>query len=142
MAKVETPYDALTYKLIGIAMAIHSELGPGLPEELYKNAVSLLLAENNIAFERERVVSVLFRDRTIGSFKLDFVIEQKVIVEFKAIASLAPIHEQQTLTYLSASGLEVALLINFGAAKLEHKRIFPSKAVQHSAAYKARQVRP
>lgn len=139
MAKVETPYDALTYKLIGFSMDIHNELGPGLPEDIYKNAISLLLTENGIAFELEKTVPVSFRGRVMGTFRLDYVVEQKVIFEFKAIATLASIHEQQTLTYLSASGLPVALLINFGAAKLETKRIFPSQSVQSSQAYKSRQ---
>ena len=137
--KIETPYDELTYEIIGAAMAVHNELGPGLPEEIYKNAISFLLAEKQIAFERELPVPVVFRGRPVGTFKLDFVVAHKVIVEFKAVGTLAAIHEQQTLTYLASSGLEIGLLINFGSAKLEYKRIFPSKAVQNSEAYKSRQ---
>lgn len=141
MAKVVTPYDELTYQIIGLAMTVHSELGPGLPEEMYKKALIVLMDTDKVGYDREWPIEVRFRDRVLGIFKLDFVVEHKVIVEAKAIAMLAPIHEQQTLTYLAASGLEVALLINFGAARLEYKRLFPSKAVQSTSAYMQRRSR-
>lgn len=141
MAKVVTPYDELTYQIIGLAMTVHSELGPGLPEEMYKKALIVLMDTDKVGYDREWPIEVRFRDRVLGIFKLDFVVEHKVIVEAKAIAMLAPIHEQQTLTYLVASGLEVALLINFGAARLEYKRLFPSKAVQSTSAYMQRRSR-
>lgn len=141
MAKVVTPYDELTYQIIGLAMTVHSELGPGLPEEMYKKALIVLMDTDKVGYDREWPIEVRFRDRVLGIFKLDFVVEHKVIVEAKAIAMLAPIHEQQTITYLAASGLEVALLINFGAARLEYKRLFPSKAVQSTSAYMQRRSR-
>jgi len=140
MAKVATPHDELTYKVIGFAMTVHNELGPGLNEEMYRKAMLILINEESVRYEREYQVNLLFRNKPVGLLKLDLVIEQKLIVELKAVSALAAIHEQQTLTYLSASGLEVALLINFGAARLEYKRLFPSKAVQDSNAYKSRKT--
>ncbi len=141
MAKVVTPYDELTYQIIGLAMTVHSELGPGLPEEMYKKALMILMDADKVGYDREWPIEIRFRDRPLEIFKLDFVIEHKVVVEAKAVAALAAIHEQQTLTYLAASGLEVALLINFGTARLEHKRLFPSKAVQSTSAYMQRRSR-
>ena len=140
MAKVETPHDDLTYKIIGLAMKVHNELGPGLPEEAYQKAMAILLAEEGAHCDYEFAIEITFRGRVVSRFELDLVVDQKVILELKAVAALAPVHEQQTLTYLAASGLEVALLINFGASRLEYKRLFPSKAVQSSPAYQARQA--
>ncbi|MBI4631233.1 MAG: GxxExxY protein [Chloroflexi bacterium] len=139
MSKVTTPYDELTYKIIGIAMTVHNELGPGLNEEMYKKAMSILLDEQEIVYSREFAIPINFRNRLLGTFKLDFIVNQKVIVEVKAVSSFAPIHEQQLLTYLTASGLPVGLLINFGASSLQHKRLFPPNAVQSSPIYKSRQ---
>ena len=140
MGKVQTPYDELTYRIIGLAMAMHNELGPGFSEEIYQRAMMVGMTEEIIAFDREFVVEVVFRDQTIGKFELDFVAERKVILELKAVSALAPVHEQQVIAYLTASGLEVGLLINFGAARLEYKRIFPPKAVQSSTAFQRRRI--
>ncbi|MBF8283882.1 MAG: GxxExxY protein [Anaerolineales bacterium] len=138
MKKIETPYDALTYKIIGLAMAIHNELGPGFPEEIYHRAMIVGLTVDEVPHVTEFEIEISFRGQTIGKFELDLVADQKVIVELKAVSALAPIHEQQVIAYLAASGLPVGLLINFGAAKLEFKRLFPPKAVQSSIAYQAR----
>jgi GxxExxY protein len=138
--KVETPYDEITYKVIGLAMAVHNELGPGFSVELYQRAMAVGLIAENVPFETEYRITVAFRGRPIGAFELDFVVAQCVIVELKAVAGLAPVHEQQTIAYLAASGLPVALLINFGAARLEHRRLLPPKAVQASPAYQARRA--
>jgi GxxExxY protein len=136
--KIQTPYDGLTYKVNGLAMAIHNELGPGFSEEIYRRAMMVGLSSDNIPFETEYRIDVGFRGQPIGAFEPDFVIERSVIVELKAVATLATIHEQQTIAYLAASGLPLALLINFGASRLEYKRLFPPKAIQESAAYQAR----
>jgi len=140
MSKVETPSNALTYKVIGFAMPVHNELGPGRTEEMYRRALLILANEGNMHCDREFQVKALFRNNSIGVLKLDLVIERQVIIELKAVSALAAIHEQQTLTYLTASGLEVALLINFGASRLEYKRLFPSMAVQNSEAFKKRRI--
>ena len=140
MGKVQTPHDELTYRIIGLAMAVHNELGPGFSEEIYQRAMMVGLTDETIASDREFVVEVVFRGQTIGKFELDFVADRKVILELKAVSALAPVHEQQVIAYLTASGLEVGLLINFGAARLEYKRIFPPKAVQSSTAFQRRRI--
>ncbi len=139
MGKVQTPYDELTYKIIGLAMQVHNELGPGFPEEVYQKAMEIAMTADGMTVDREFEIKVFFRGQTVGEFELDFVADKKVVIELKALAALAPVHEQQLIAYLAASGLEVGLLINFGASRLEYKRLFPPKAVQSSEAYKARQ---
>jgi GxxExxY protein len=121
-----------------MAMAVHSELGPGLSEEMYKKALMILMQADGLGYDREWPILISFRGQPLGTFKLDFVTDHKVIIEAQAVVALAPIHEQQTPTYLAASGLDIALLFNFGASRLEHQRLFPSKAVQTSTAYIAR----
>ncbi|MBI3244246.1 MAG: GxxExxY protein [Chloroflexi bacterium] len=141
MAKIITPHDALTYKVIGLAMAVHNELGPGFPEEFYQKAMEMLMKAEKVQHDREFPIEIFFRGQIVGKFELDFVVERTVVLEFKAVATLAPIHEQQVLSYLAASGLPVGLLINFGAARLQQKRLFPSLAVQASPAFIARQTK-
>jgi len=140
MTKVQTPYDELTYKLIGLAMAVHNELGPGFSEEIYQRAMRAAMTEDGVPHDREFVIEIRFRGQVIAKFELDLVADKKVILELKAVTALAPAHEQQLIAYLAASGLPLGLLINFGAASLEYKRIFPPKAVQSSSAYKKRQL--
>ena len=138
MSKVETPYDALTYQINGLAMDIHNELGPGFTEDIYQRAMAVALTREQILFEQEFLIQVSFQRQIVGEFRLDFVVEKTVILEFKALLSLARIHEQQVISYLAASGLPIALLINFGSSRLENRRIFPPKAVQNSQAYQSR----
>ena len=140
MGKITTPYDELTYKIIGLAMAVHNELGPGFPEETYHRAMLVSLKSESMLHAAELEVEIIFRGQVIGKFKLDLVIDGKVVVELKAVFTLASVHEQQLIAYLTASGLPVGLLFNFGAASLEHKRIFPPTAVQSSIAYQKRRA--
>ena len=138
MGKIETPYDALTYRIIGLAMKVHNELGPGFPEEFYQKAMEILMKAEKVPYDREFPIEIYFQQQLLGKFALDFVIDRTVVLEMKAVTILAPIHEQQTLAYLAASGLPVALLINFGSARLEQKRLFPPQAVQSSSPFKSR----
>ena len=139
--KVETPEDELTFNVIGLAMAVHNEIGPGFPEALYQRAMQVGLAAEGIPYEWEYRIDVRFRDQVVGSFKLDLVAGGLVILELKAIAELGPEQQRQAISYLAASGLPVALLINFGTTRLQYKRIFPPLVVQRSAAYQARRTR-
>jgi GxxExxY protein len=135
---VETPQDDETFATIGVAMAVHNELGPGFPEELYHRAMLVGLRAEGIPHETEYRIDLKFRGQAIGCFELDLVVARTVVVELKALAGLADIHKQQCISYLAASGLPVGLLFNFGAARLETQRVFPPKAVHSSAAYRAR----
>jgi GxxExxY protein len=140
--KVDTSQDDLTYKIIGLAMGVHTAFGPGFPEEVYHRALEVSLRADGIAFEREVRINVTFRDQVVGAFDLDLVVGNAVIVELKAVAAITPIHQQQAIACLAACGIPIALLINFGNARLQYKRIFPPLSVQASPAYQARQLVP
>lgn len=136
--KVVTPYDDLTYKIIKVAMAVHNELGPGFTESVYHRAMMVGLGQDHVQTQEEFPIEVIFKGQIVGMYKLDIVAEALVVLELKAVEKLSPIHYQQIIAYLTASGLPVGLLINFGAEKLEYKRVFPPKAVQANVAYQSR----
>src|SRR5512139_1265379 len=116
-----TPYDAITYKIIGCAMAIHRQLGPGLREVSYQRALSNSISDASLAFEAQKVYSV-FDDpdqlRLIGSYIPDFVVEECVVVEIEALKGLDNSHLAQVIAYLAVSGCAIGLLINFGERSL------------------------
>jgi GxxExxY protein len=112
-------YEELTYRIRAALIKVHNILGPGFREETYKRAVLLELKKQKIDFNSEREFEVLYDGRRIDCFRLDIVVDQKVILELKAVDQLAKIHESQLLSYLKASGLKVGLLVNFGQPSLQ-----------------------
>jgi len=116
--------DPLTEKVIACAYKVHSELGPGFNEGIYHNALKLALEEDGLRFQTEKSFSVSFRGKYIGKLRLDLVIEDKVIIEVKALAGKLPaVFESQILSYLRASGYKVGLLINFGNKSCQVRRL-------------------
>ncbi len=129
---VETPYDALTYNIIGCAMAVHSALGPGYRENTYQKDLAIQFAQNGLSFEAQKLYEVydsLNKSQLIGYYIPDFLVEQRVIVEIKALRGMDSSHEAQVIGYLAVSGCSVGLLLNFGARSLQKRRIFPPKNV-------------
>ena len=122
-------YSDLTYKIIGAAMTVHSTLGPGHPEEIYQKALECEFYISKIPFESQKAVSILYKGARVGLRYLDFLVDDKVIVEIKSVNQLELLHEWQVLSYFAATPYEVALLINFGKPKLEYKRMLPSKKI-------------
>jgi GxxExxY protein len=118
-------YEELTYRIRAVLLKVHNTLGPGFREETYKRAVLLELKKQKIEFCSERVFDVFYDDQRIDCFRLDIVVEEKVILELKAVDQLARIHESQLLSYLRASGWKVGLLVNFGQPSLQIiRRVF------------------
>ncbi len=120
------PLSALTGKIITAAKVVRQELGPGFNEVLYQRALALELPAHGVEFTREVWIDVYYKDQRIGRKRVDFVAGDatgNVMVEIKAKSALEPVDFMQTLSYLKASGFKIGLLINFGAAKLEVKRI-------------------
>lgn len=113
--------NELTEKIIGAAIAVHRELGPGLLESAYEVCLEFELRGRGLGVERQKELPVIYRGLKIDAgYRIDLLVNGKVILELKAIDSLAPIHEAQTITYLKLSGCKVGLLINFNVQLLKN----------------------
>lgn len=110
--------DPLTHRIIGAAMSVHSDLGPGLLESVYQNALCVELQEQGMRFSAEQPVDVVYRGRQVGRLYADIIVEGRVTLELKSVEELAPIHTAQLITYLKATGLRTGLLINFNVRHL------------------------
>jgi GxxExxY protein len=116
--------DPLTERIIACAYKVHSELGPGFNEAIYHNALKIALKEDGLRFQTERSFYVSFRGEHVGRLRLDLIIEDKVIIEVKALTGNIPtVFELQVLSYLKASGYKVGLLINFGNKSCQVRRL-------------------
>ncbi|MCC9063371.1 GxxExxY protein [Flavobacterium piscisymbiosum] len=112
-----------TYKIIGICMEVHNNLGPGLLEIVYKDALEIEFRENNIPFEREKEYSIEYKGKILPhKFYADFIINEDIVLEVKAIKEFSSEHIAQILNYIKLSGSELGLLINFQTKSLQHKR--------------------
>lgn len=116
-------HQELTGQIIGVAIAVHRELGPGFIEAFYARAFELELRAQQLPFEREVTVPVMYRGQEIGVHRLDFVVARTIVVELKAIKTLKRVHYAIAKSYLHAANLEHGLLINFAAAPLVAKRV-------------------
>lgn len=114
--------EELTQRIIGCAMRVHSTLGPGFLESVYQNALMHELRKAALKVECRRPISVHYDGVVVGDFCADVLVEDKVMVELKANQALVPANEVQLVNYLTATGIEIGLLLNFGAARLEFKR--------------------
>lgn len=115
--------DDLTYKIIGCAMKVHSVLGNGFQEVIYQRALSIEMKKQGLSFEREMEMPLFYDGLPIGSRRVDFLVEEKIMVELKAIVKMEDVHLAQALNYLVAYKVDLGLLLNFGAQSLEIKRI-------------------
>lgn len=115
-------YSDLTYKVIGCAMEVHKELGAGFLEKVYENALILAFQEEGIIAESQKALKVKFHGVIVGEYCADIVVDDKILIEIKAVRAIAPEHKAQIINYLTATGIRVGLLINFGAASLEYER--------------------
>ncbi len=116
-------YD-LAGRVIGCAMTVHRILGPGFLEIIYRNALCVELKREGIGYSIEQPVKVLYRSIEVGSYFADIFVEDVLIVELKAIEKLATAHEVQLVNYLTATGVDAGLLLNFGGKSLDFKRRF------------------
>lgn len=116
-------YRELSFKIVGCALAVHRALGPGFPEAVYERALDVEMRKADLAFERQKSFQVVYDGMGVGDFRADLVVEDKVILELKAVTDLPKVFERQLHSYLQVSGLRLGILMNFGAVKLETKRI-------------------
>lgn len=125
----EAVYD-LCGQIIGLAMKVHSKLGPGFLESVYRNALALELRKAGLKVELEKPISVYYESELVGAFMADILVNETTIVERKAVQVLAKVHEVQLVNYLTSTGLDDGVLLNFGGPRLEYKKKFRvSKAV-------------
>jgi GxxExxY protein len=114
-------YEALSQAVIAAAIEVHRALGPGLLDSAYCRCLEHEMTLRGIPFRKEVALPVLFKGVQLDcGYRMDFVIDEKIVVEIKAVEALAPIHEAQLLTYLRLSGMRVGLLINFNSAVLKN----------------------
>lgn len=123
MINEQYKYSALTSKIIGCAMTVHSALGNGFQEVIYQRAMAIEMKLANIYFSREHEMPIYYRDEQIGTQRVDFLVDGHISVELKAIIQLEKVHFNQAINYLEAYNLEVGLLINFGEPSLNFKRL-------------------
>jgi GxxExxY protein len=112
----------LTEKIIGCAMKVHATLGPGFLESVYQKALAHELNKAGLKVACERTIAVHYDGISVGDFSADMLVEDRVMLELKANQALAPANEVQLVNYLTATGIEIGLLLNFGAERLEFKR--------------------
>src|SRR5688572_11027074 len=131
-----TAQDAFTSRIIGAAIAVHRTLGPGLLESIYQAALGVELERCGLPFDREHRCEVFYHGTPVGEQRLDFVVGNEVVVELKAVETLAFVHRAQVRTYLKATGLPIGLLVNFGAELIQVKRVL------NTLNHKTPQLRP
>ncbi len=116
--------DELTYKVIGCAMQVHNTLGNGFQEVIYQRCLAIELEKAGINFEREVDQKIYYQNIEVGTRRADFVIENKLVVELKALVNLEDVHLAQAKNYVVAYNFDKGLLINFGAVSLQYKLVF------------------
>lgn len=127
MIKEEYKFSDITENIIGCAMTVHNKLGNGFQEVIYQRALAIEMTKQGLDFIREMVMPIYYDVEEIGTRRVDFFVEDKIMVELKAVTQLEKVHLAQALNYLEAYKMEIGLLINFGNTKLEFKRL----TIQH-----------
>lgn len=130
MDKIKTEdINQLTHKIIGCAMEVHKHLGNGFQEVVYQRALSIELNMQGIEHVREQEMPLQYKGFEIGTRRVDFLVEGKVMVEIKAIEKLEDVHKAQAINYCEAYNITDGLLINFGSKSLDFKRVYNKNLV-------------
>jgi GxxExxY protein len=119
----EILFKELSFAIIGAAMEVHRILGPGFLEAVYQAALEHELTLRGIPFEAQKHLAVTYKGRIVGDYIADIVVDGQIILELKAISALTKAHEAQAHNYLAATGLRLAILLNFGAKSLQQERV-------------------
>lgn len=127
MTETHYKHADITGKVIGAAMRVHSTLGNGFQEVIYQRALAIEMEKQGLSFQRELEMPIHYDEQVIGTRRVDFLVEGRVMVELKALTKLEDVHLAQAINYLEAYQLEVGLLLNFGAKSLEYRRVVNSK---------------
>ncbi len=119
----EIIHKQLSFKVVGLAMQLHTELGYGFLEKVYENSLMILFRENGIKAEQQVKIKVNFHGHIVGDYIADILVEDCIVLELKSQSSLTKIDIAQSINYLRATNLKLAILLNFGKSSLEHERI-------------------
>lgn len=123
-----TQRDPKTFVIIGAAMEVHQQLGPGFLEAVYQEALALEFDRRQIPYKAQPDLPIFYKGQQLQTtYRADFICHENVVVELKALSKLSGLEEAQAINYLKATGLEVGLLLNFGTTSLEYKRFVYSK---------------
>ncbi|MDR0610737.1 MAG: GxxExxY protein [Planctomycetaceae bacterium] len=123
IVKKEYPLSELTGKIIACALEVHRIMGNGFQEVVYQRCMAIEMAQQKIAFSREYEMNLFYKGEKVGTRRVDFFVENNVMVELKAVSHLEDVHLAQAINYLEAYKLNVGLLINFGNTSLQFKRV-------------------
>lgn len=130
MDRIENDINQLTHKIIGCAMKVHSSLGNGFQEVIYQRALAIEMKLNGLVFQREMSMPIFYHNEQIGTRRVDFFVENRVMLELKAVEKIEDVHKAQAINYLEAYNISDGLLINFGGLCLEFKRLYNKKLVK------------
>jgi len=120
-------FEDLTHKIIGCAMKVHSKLGNGFQEVIYQRCLGIEMEKQGLGFEREMEMPIYYEGINVGTRRVDFFVENNIMVELKALIKLEDVHLAQAMNYLEAYNKSIGLLLNFGNRSLEFKRIYNNK---------------
>ena len=116
-------YSDLSYEIMGTIFEVHKELGPGFIESIYEKALIEELSKRGIKVETQKVIDITYKDKKVGVHRLDLIVEDKVVVEFKTVERFSIHHKAQLTSYLKASGYKLGILVNFSKSKVEYQRV-------------------
>jgi GxxExxY protein len=120
-------HEELTHKIIGCAMKVHTTLGSGFQEVIYQRALDIEMSKQRLTFARELEMTIFYEGIDIGTRRVDFFVEDKIMLELKAVSVLNDAHLAQAINYLEAYNMPLGLLINFGSKSMEHKRVYNTR---------------
>jgi len=120
-------YEDITRRIIGCAMTVHSTFGSGFQELIYQRALDIEMSYGRLTFEREKNMEIFYRGKKIGTRRVDFFVENCIMVEIKAVSALKGEHKAQAINYLEVYQMEIGLLLNFGSPSLEYQRLYNKK---------------
>ncbi|MBL7152707.1 MAG: GxxExxY protein [Phycisphaerae bacterium] len=116
-------FKDISYKVVGLAMKVHSELGGGFLEKVYENALTFLLEKEGITARQQAPITVYFEGQSVGEYFADILVDGKIILELKTAEKIADAHRTQAIHYLRATGIRLAMILNFGEKSFEYERL-------------------
>ncbi|MEI6882170.1 MAG: GxxExxY protein [Bacteroidota bacterium] len=130
MDRIENDINQITHKIIGCSMKVHSILGNGFQEVIYQRALAIEFNLNGLVFKREMEMPIFYQNEQIGTRRVDFFVENSVMLELKAVEKIEDVHKAQAIKYLEAYNIGDGLLINFGGLSREFKRLYNKKFIK------------